>query len=297
MRALADFVMRGRLQATLAVVVAAALPLLFWVSAAAGSLVLLRRGLNDALGIVLWALLPTLLWWYFGEPRPLLVLSGSLALALVLRVSVSWTRVLLASVLLGVLYGVIIDAVFGEVVKRNATELLELMPQMLGENYRQMTADEKAQIGELLAPVLTGLMAGLLQLLSLLCVLLGRYWQALLYNPGGFGREFRAVRLPAPMAVSLLVGIFLLPGLSIELAMLTPLCSVPLAFAGVALLHGLVTQQRLARFWLVGLYVSLLLFMQLVYPLLVVLAVVDSLFDFRGRAARDGANGPTDGEG
>lgn len=297
MRALADFVMRGRLQATLAVVVAAALPLLFWVSAAAGSLVLLRRGLNDALGIVLWALLPTLLWWYFGEPRPLLVLSGSLVLALVLRASVSWTRVLLASVLLGVLYGVIIDAVFGEVVKRNATELLELMPQMLGENYRQMTADEKAQIGELLAPVLTGLMAGLLQLLSLLCVLLGRYWQALLYNPGGFGREFRAVRLPAPMAVSLLVGIFLLPGLSIELAMLTPLCSVPLAFAGVALLHGLVTQQRLARFWLVGLYVSLLLFMQLVYPLLVVLAVVDSLFDFRGRAARDGANGPTDGEG
>ena len=38
MRALADFVMRGRLQATFAVVIAAALPLLFWVSAAAGSL-------------------------------------------------------------------------------------------------------------------------------------------------------------------------------------------------------------------------------------------------------------------
>lgn len=297
MRALADFVMRGRLQATFAVVVAAALPLLFWVSAAAGSLVLLRRGLNDALSIVVWALLPTLLWWHFGEPRPLLVLFGTLVLALVLRASVSWARVLLASVLLGVLYGVIIDAVFGETVKRNAAELLELMPQMLGEAYQQMSADEKARVGNLLTPVLTGLMAALLQLLSLLSLLLGRYWQALLYNPGGFAREFRAVRLPAPIAVALLVGIFLLPGLGIELAMLTPLCSVPLAFAGVALLHGLVAQQRLGRFWLVGLYVSLLLFMQLVYPLLVVLAVVDSLFDFRGRAARDGAQGPTDGEG
>ncbi len=297
MRVLADFVMRGRLQATFAVVVAAALPLLFWVSAAAGSLVLLRRGLNDALGIVAWALLPTLLWWHFGEPRPLLVLFGTLVLALVLRASVSWTRVLLASVLLGVLYGAIIDAVFGETVKRNAAELLELMPQMLGEAYQQMSADEKARVGNLLTPVLTGLMAALLQLLSLLSLLLGRYWQALLYNPGGFAREFRAVRLPAPIAVALLVGIFLLPGLGIELAMLTPLCSVPLAFAGVALLHGLVAQQRLGRFWLVGLYVSLLLFMQLVYPLLVVLAVVDSLFDFRGRAARDGASGPTDGEG
>ncbi|MNF28902.1 hypothetical protein D3C84_95960 [compost metagenome] len=297
MRALADFVMRGRLQATFAVVIAAALPLLFWVSAAAGSLVVLRRGLHDALGIVAWALLPTLLWWHFGEPRPLLVLFGTLVLALVLRASVSWTRVLLASVLLGVLYGVIIDAVFGETVKRNAAELLELMPQMLGEAYQQMSADEKARVGNLLTPVLTGLMAALLQLLSLLSLLLGRYWQALLYNPGGFAREFRAVRLPAPIAVALLVGIFLLPGLGIELAMLTPLCSVPLAFAGVALLHGLVAQQRLGRFWLVGLYVSLLLFMQLVYPLLVVLAVVDSLFDFRGRAARDGASGPTDGEG
>lgn len=296
MRALADFVMRGRLQATFVVVIAAALPLLFWVSAAAGSLVLLRRGLNDALGIVAWALLPTLLWWHFGEPRPLLVLFGTLVLALVLRASVSWTRVLLASVLLGVLYGVIIDAVFGETVKRNAAELLELMPQMLGEAYQQMGADEKARVGNLLTPVLTGLMAALLQLLCLLSLLLGRYWQALLYNPGGFAREFRAVRLPAPIAVALLVGIFLLPGLGIELAMLTPLCSVPLAFAGVALLHGLVAQQRLGRFWLVGLYVSLLLFMQLVYPLLVVLAVVDSLFDFRGRAARD-VQGPTDGEG
>lgn len=297
MRALADFVMRGRLQATLTVVVAAALPLLFWVSAAAGALVLLRRGLNDALGIVLWALLPTLLWWYFGEPRPLLVLFGTLALALVLRVRVSWAPVLMASVLLGALYGATIDAMFGDVVERNAGELSELMPQMLGENYQQMTADEKARLGGLLAPVLVGLMAGLLQLLSLLCLLLGRYWQALLYNPGGFGREFRAVRLPPALATALLLGMFLLPGLGVGLAMLTPLCSVPLAFAGVALLHGLVAQQRLGRFWLVGLYVSLLLFMQLVYPLLVVLAVVDSLIDFRGQSGRSGVDGPTNGEG
>lgn len=297
MRALADFVMRGRLQATLAVVVTAALPLLFWLSAAAGSLVLLRRGLGDALGVVLWALVPTLLWWHFGEPLPLLVLVGSLALALVLRASVSWTRVLLASVALGALFGVIIDAGFGAEVKRTAAELLEQMPQMLGEHAKQLTAEEKSRLGALLAPVLTGLMAGLLQVLSLLSVLLARYWQALLYNPGGFGREFRAVRLPLPMVLALLAGVVLLPELDLQLVMLMPLCSVPLAFAGVALLHGLAAQGRLARFWLVGLYVSLPMFMQLVYPLLVVLAVVDSLFDFRGRATRDGANGPTDGEG
>lgn len=56
MRALAEFIMRGRMQAILVVGVAAALPMLFWLSAAAGSLVLLRRGLNDALSVLVWAI-------------------------------------------------------------------------------------------------------------------------------------------------------------------------------------------------------------------------------------------------
>ena len=64
--------------------------------------------------------------------------------------------------------------------------------------------------------------------------------------------------------------------------------------AGLALIHGLVARKRLATFWLVGLYVVLLVFMQLIYPLLVVLAIVDGLIDFRGRLASkdaDSANG------
>jgi len=69
MRALAEFIMRGRMQATLVVVGSAAVPLLFWLSAAASCLVLLRRGPRDAIGILAWALLPALGWWHFGEPR------------------------------------------------------------------------------------------------------------------------------------------------------------------------------------------------------------------------------------
>ena len=80
MRALAEYIMRGRMQATLVVVGSAAMPLLFWLSAAAGSLVLLRRGASDAIGILAWALLPAIAWWYFGEPRTALVLVGALVL-------------------------------------------------------------------------------------------------------------------------------------------------------------------------------------------------------------------------
>ena len=294
MRALADFIMRGRTQAILVVAGGALLPMLFWLSAAAGSLVLLRRGLSDALGILVWALLPAIGWWWFGEPRTLLVVVGALALALVLRTTVSWVKVLLASVLVGVVFGLVLGSLFAEPIQAVAAELHKLMPQFMGSGWEQLSADEQAQVLGLVVPVLTGLMASLLQIVTVLCLVLGRYWQASLYNPGGFGEEFRALRLPLWMAALLVAGMLLGP--SLGLPMLAPLCSVPLVFAGVALVHGLVAAKRLARFWLVGLYVTLVLFMQLVYPLLMVLAIVDSLFDFRGRATRKGS-GPANGEG
>jgi hypothetical protein len=298
MRAMANFIMRGRVQATLVVVGCAALPLLFWLSAAAGCLVLLRRGLSDAVGILAWALLPALVWWYFGEPRTLMVLLGSLGLAALLRASESWVRVLLVSVALGLLYAVVLGAVFREPIDAMALELQKLLPQVLDGLYQQLSVEERARLGALIAPVLNGLIAALLQIVSVLSLILGRYWQALLYNPGGFGREFRSIRLPRVPALVLLVCMLLGPNFGPQMAMLTPLCSVPLVFAGLALIHGLVAEKRLARFWLVGLYVTLLLFMQLIYPLLVVLAIVDSLIDFRGRfASKDVDNGSANGEG
>jgi hypothetical protein len=296
MRALAEFIMRGRMQATLVVVVSAALPLLFWLSAAAGSLVLLRRGWRDAAGILVWALLPAIGWWYFGEPRTLLVLAGALGLALLLRASSSWNRVLLCSVALGLVYGLVLDSVFREAINAMAVELQKHIPQMLDGIHQQMSVEERARLDSLIAPVLTGLIAALLQAVSLLSLILGRFWQAQLYNPGGFGREFRELRLPPVAAILLLVCMLVGPNIGPQLAMLTPLSTVPLAFAGAALLHGLVAQGRLAKFWLVGMYITLLLFSQLTYPLLVVLAIVDSLLDFRGRFERK-RSGSTNGEG
>ena len=295
MRAIAEFIMRGRMQATLVVAGCATLPLLYWLGAAAGCLVLLRRGLKDALGVLALGLLPALIWWlYSDDPRALLVLLGSWSLALVLRASESWNRVLLVSIAMGVVFSVVLGTAFGPQIEMLAQALIKVMPSLLGDVYQKLSVDEQAHFASLIAPVLTGLIAALLQIVSVLSLLVGRYWQALLYNQGGFGREFRAIRFPLGLAMLLLAFMLLGPNLGPQMAMLTPLCSVPLVFAGLALIHGLVAQKRLARFWLVGLYVTLLLFMQLIYPLLVVLAIVDSLIDFRGRSTPkdvDSANG------
>ena len=295
MRAIAEFIMRGRVQATLVVAGCATLPLLYWLGAAAGCLVLLRRGLKDALGVLALGLLPALIWWlYSDDPRALLVLLGSASLALVLRASESWNRVLLVSIAMGVVFSVVLGTAFAPQIEMLAQALIKVMPSLLGDVYQKLSVDEQARFASLIAPVLTGLIAALLQIVSVLSLIVGRYWQALLYNPGGFGREFRAIRFPLLPAMLLLACMLLGPNIGPQMAMLTPLCSVPLVFAGLALIHGLVAQKRLARFWLVGLYVTLLLFMQLIYPLLVVLAIVDSLIDFRGRSTPkdvDSANG------
>ncbi|WP_273822113.1 MULTISPECIES: hypothetical protein [Pseudomonas] len=298
MRALADFIMRGRVQATLVVAGAAALPLLFWLSAAAGSLVLLRRG-SDASSVLGIGLLSVLLsWHFFGDPTALLVLLGSCSLALVLRAGHTWNRVLLCSMVVGLLCAMSLGTVFGSFIESLAKTFEHVMPLAMGEVYEKFSADQKAFLISLTVPLMIISTAISLQVFSVLCLILGRYWQASLYNPGGFGREFRAIRLPKNVTLSLLAVMCIAPFFGLHALILLPLCSVPLVFAGLALIHGLVAQKRLASFWLVGIYVTFLPFMHLLGPLLVVLAIVDSLIDFRGRlASKDPGNGSANGEG
>lgn len=290
MRAFAEFVMRGRMQATLGVVGSAVFPLFCWLGAAGSSLVLLRRGLTDAVGILFWALLPALFWWYLGNnPSVFLIMAGSVVLAQILRSTTSWVWVLLSSVVLGVVFAVVLNATSQEFIE----PLAENFRSSLLLLARDVPADELAVLQESLVPALTGAMASSLQVMSLLCVVLARYWQAALYNPGGFGQEFRALRLSPVVGIALLVGVLFAPSLGQELAMVAPVFTVPLLFAGIALGHGLIAMKRLSSFWVIGLYVAVLLLGNLIC----LLAVLDGLFDFRGRLARKDGTGPANGEG
>lgn len=295
MRALAEYIMRGRRQAALAVGLTAALPLLFWLSAAGASLVLLRKGLAQSASIIAWALVPAVVWALYGDPYVLLVIGGSLLMAQVLRESASWLRVLLASLVVGLGSAWVLSVTFADSIDQLAGLLQESMPGLFDEAWQQLDGEAQARLLELLRPVLTGLMAAVAQMLALAALVLARYWQALLYNPGGFGQEFRSIRLPAAVAGLLVMGMLLAPRLSAQAAVVMPLCAIPLGVAGVALVHGVVARYNMGRFPLIGFYVGMFLFAQLLYPLLIILALADSVFDFRGlRALSKNNAGPTD---
>lgn len=197
MRALAEFIMRGRVQATLVVAGCAALPLLYWLAAAAGCLVLLRRGLQDAVGSPgpgsrsrLDLVVAT------GRTQSASGAAGVVEPCVGFARSESWVRTLLVSVALGLVFSVLIDAAFRPQIEALSQEIVKILPMALGELYQQLSVEERARLATLIAPALIGLMAVMMQIVSLLSLMLGRYWQALLYNPGGFGREFRSIRIP-----------------------------------------------------------------------------------------------------
>ena len=295
MRVVANFIMRGRTQALLVVVGAMVLPLLFWLGAAGAALIALRRGWADALSVAGWALIPGVMWWYLGDPWIASVLLATLGLAAVLRQTNQWLSVMLASVLVGACFAVIAQTVLGSSINELLRGADSPLPAMLEQAFSTLESAEREQIEAMLQPIFIGVLAAFLQTVVLGSLMLARYWQAALYNPEGFGREFRAFRLPLGIMAALLAGVLFAPYLGASFAALVPICSVPLAFAGLALMHGLAKQGRVKHFWLVGVYVLLILLPQVMYPALMVLAVVDSVFDLRGRLSR--SQQPTDGEG
>src|SRR5690606_12926604 len=115
----------------------------------------------------------------------------------------------------------------------------------------------------------------------LLCLMLARWWQALLYNPGGFGQEFRALRFD-PRVMLTLLALIVLGLLGAGPDGWVPLLSIPPLVGGVAVVHALVAQRSLGGHWLALGYLTL----ALMYPLVIMLGLMDSVFDLRKRIGK-----------
>lgn len=281
MKGLANFIMRGRLQA-LVVAVAGAGSLLFcWVSAAAIALVTLRRGAGQGAWLLLWAVLPAgALMLAFGDSGPLALLLGTGVLALVLRLSVSLPMALLASVPVGLVTGLAVAMFGGPVLE----QMLVFFDQFLGNLEQQMAAEGAAAV-TLARPTalqVAGMLGAANAVFSVLCLLLARWWQAALYNPGGFGSEFRTLYYPPAVSTLLLVAALALASFGLEYRSWAAICLVPLTAAGLALLHARMQMRGRSTGLLVGFYVAWVLF-DLAKIMVVIAAVADSWLGFRQR--------------
>ncbi|UYM17884.1 YybS family protein [Endozoicomonas euniceicola] len=293
MRGLANYAMRGPGQALFLAVLFASIPMLFWLSSAVIALVILRRGIDHGLKLLMWALLPAIGWAAAGQFNVITGLLATTLLACTLRQTVSWPKTLLALVPIG---GAMALSLF-QLAPQQIALLTEAVMGLLMKILPGQGAESAVDIGTQLKPLVeygvVGMLAWFTLGSSVLSLVLARAWQSALYNPGGFGEEFRRVKLPPVVSMALLALTLGGSALSPVLTALIPIASLPLFIAGIALVHGLVNLKQLGSFWLVGMYVLLILVTQLAYPVIVLTACFDSVFDFRRRAAnRSAQNGP-----
>ena len=270
MRALAKFVMIGRKQAFLAVLLLGLIPLANFLNPVIVGLVMLRKGTREAAYVLAWAILPIGAWAMVGDPVPLIMLIGTSGLAYLLRETESWEFTLLAAIVIGV-----------------CVELyLRLQPAVLDAAFLQLDALLAANSVQEFQPeqfreVLTSIIGAVYMFLAIVLLMLARWMQAALYNPGGFKKEFHGLRIERNVAL-LLLGLMLLANFGV----LVPPSSVlylilPLMFSGLALIHSVVAWKKLSTMWLTALYAFLML--PVVAQLLVLLALIDSWYNFRAR--------------
>lgn len=271
--------MRGRPHAVGATLVSTSLPLLNWLGSAIVGLVILRKGPVEGLMVLMWALMPLGITLYLiGDPSSVIALLGTAILAYVLRVTVSWEITLAIAVLV---------SAFGSLVfELTATDVLAVIVEWYMEYMRQL-AGQLQQTGELSFAEAKNSILGFFaigQAYAMLAFLvLARWWQSELYNPGGFGKEFHQIRISPLLSTTLVFMMLFCFVFSEQLGRWIPLLTVPLIVSALAFVHWVMGTRKLSGNWVFGFYLLLLLLFQVVYPLLASLALVDSWFNLRTR--------------
>lgn len=124
----------------------------------------------------------------------------------------------------------------------------------------------------------------------LLSLLSARAWQAQLYNPGGFGTEFRALRLSwrlRGLVLLVLLGLMLPSAWQVISANVLLLLTLGFGVQGVAVIHALLPRHPQRLLMLVAIY-GLVLFLPQGLWFLASLGYFDSWLDWRARL-RDSA--------
>ncbi len=294
-RLLAAFVLRGRWQAVLVSVAGALLAQLFlplgYLSGAAVALVTLRLGWQHGLSVVLLSMMAVGVLHQIASP---LMVSAGLGMLLtaalwlpVWATAQSLRRTMMPgrSVMLAALFGIMIVLGFYIGAVEPAAWWQQTMNQLMMPALEELPQVEQEQIHAgiaELALIMTGSSAMLMSLSLIISLFIGRWWQAMLFNPGGFGEEFRQLRLGkgAAMLFLLLLVAAGLSGNEFMSQNLPVVVLLPFLLQGLAVVHALVKRRNAHTGWLVGTY--LLLFVTGPTALLLAFAgVVDNWFDFR----------------
>jgi hypothetical protein len=301
MKWLASFVMQGFSQSVMATTVLAMItvifPLIGLLSTASVGLVSLRQGPKSGAMTAGAATLASglLMILIFGNP---VLALGFLVLQWVPVGVLAWllrnSRSLVLATHAGLGFGFLALLVQLLLIERPA-EFWRQQLQPMAQRFVESGMFDQAQSVEViaqLAPLMCGVLAAGFLLQLLFGLYLARWWQALLYNPGGFSAEFRQLRLHRGLGVvgAAALSLWLVPGMVLPVWLNCTGLVVLSVFTlqGLAVAHGVFGAMPGSQRWLLATYILLLLFLPQMAMVLITIGLLDVWMDFRGRFAPKG---------
>lgn len=290
---LARFILRGQSQAALVTasmaILGLAVPPAAWISAAAVVLVTLVNGPRSGLITTAMSLVGAAIFAFliFSAPEVavifvLIAWLPAWLIATVLRQTVSLAYSLQILTLMSLLAVVMLYLLYpniGELWR----EPLDIMVKQLAEQSTDFTLAELKQTEDWIIEFLPGLFASSVMFGTMVSLFLGRWWQAVLYNPGGFGKEFRSLNLGKVSALCAM-ALMLIAAIvdSVFAVAMVTVVFVLYGMQSLSLLHAAVEIRKVNAAWLFLIYL-IMFFVPHVLLLLMLASFADPWLDIRQR--------------
>jgi hypothetical protein len=293
MKWLAAYIMRGRLEAMLLASTLAMLSLMLAplsvLSSGAVALVTLRKGAYEGLIILaISSLAAAVLATLIQVPYTFILLYVLVLwlpiwlIAIVLREGRHISLAVEIAVLIGVV-GVIGYYLFNT---DPAAMWKQVMPRMVPANA---PVENVQQTIALMAPYMTGIAAAGAVFSMLLGLFLGRWWQAMLYNPGGFREEFLGLKVQPRLAmvcIAVIAVAIVSPGTVSQIAWNTTILMFVLyTFIGTAVLHTVFSRMKIGQYAVPMFYITLFFIPHSLVPVALV-GFSDTWLDIRKRTLK-----------
>lgn len=294
MKALASFIVRSQTQAMLAVVGFATLsmfmPLFSYLCGAAVALVTLRKGPVQGLILItlsgLFIGLVALMTSYAVEMLNTIVSLGILIFVLwLLAIVLRQTRSLAHTLYAATAAGITVILMFHFVVDDPTAWWKVELRQFFGPAIEQSggNSDDMYALIDSWATHMTGFLTAVVIVNTLMCLFIARWWQALLFNPGGFQQEFHTLRLGQGFAFTTLTVAVLawvpMGHPQIEVQDMLMLMMTVYVIQGLSVIHAVFAMKKLKSVWFIVVYIMVLIMSQLI----AMIGFVDTWADLRQR--------------
>ncbi len=207
--------------------------------------------------------------------------------ALLLR-RYNWSLVIEISVLIGLIAVIALHVMYPELTSWWANQLTayfhkttSLLGQLGPSNIDVPESDVTTQMVASMKLYATGFIVSSLIANALLQLLLARWWQATVFNPGGLQVELHEIRmsyLTALIFVAVAVSAYFGYDISVDLL---PILVMAFATAGLSLVHGILKTKSKALLWLVLVYLAVIFLFPFGLVVIAIAALLDTFLNFR----------------